>query len=130
MEPDPRIFFAAERTLMAWMRTAVTLIALGFMVSKFGTFLKLLAGQPGNGNLVFSLFIGVGLVLFGTLVIAMAAVQHRRFVQGTRVADLPEGYSSAFGSWIALCLTLMGVVLALYLIFSARGLNLNSAVVN
>lgn len=115
---------------MAWIRTAVTLIGLGFVVSKFGTFLRVLAGQSAVGNFTFSFLIGVSLVLFGTLVIALATVQHRRFVRNIRVADLPNGYSSAFSSWIATFLTLIGVLLALYLIFSARDLNLNSALVN
>jgi len=111
---------------MAWIRTALTFIGLGFMVSKFGTFIRMLAGHSSGSNFAFSLLIGVGLVLFGTLVIAMAAVQHRRFVQSVSAADLPKGYSTAFSSSIAICLTFMGGLLAFYLIFSARDLSLNS----
>ena len=33
---DPRVFFAAERTLLAWLRTGLALIALGFVVSALG----------------------------------------------------------------------------------------------
>ena len=39
---DPRVFFAAERTLLAWVRTALGLVGLGFVVARFGLFLKLM----------------------------------------------------------------------------------------
>ncbi|HEU4707865.1 MAG TPA: DUF202 domain-containing protein, partial [Methylophilaceae bacterium] len=39
---DPRVFFATERTLLAWIRTGLTVVALGFVVARFGLFLTLL----------------------------------------------------------------------------------------
>ena len=33
---DPSIFFAAERTLLAWFRSGLTVMALGFVVARFG----------------------------------------------------------------------------------------------
>ena len=41
---DPRVLFAAERTLLAWVRTSVTLMGLGFAVARFGVFLAVLRG--------------------------------------------------------------------------------------
>lgn len=40
---DPRIYMAAERTFLAWLRTAIGLIAFGFVVVKFNLFLKQLS---------------------------------------------------------------------------------------
>jgi Domain of unknown function (DUF202) len=37
---DPRVYFAAERTLLAWQRSAVAFIALGFVVERFGLFMR------------------------------------------------------------------------------------------
>lgn len=38
---DPRVLFAAERTLLAWQRPAIRLMAFGFVVERFGLFLRM-----------------------------------------------------------------------------------------
>lgn len=46
-ESDPRVFFAAERTFLAWIRTGLALMSFGFVVSRFELFLREIAGaQP------------------------------------------------------------------------------------
>ena len=50
MASDPRVFFASERTLLAWVRTGIAIVGLGFLVSRFGLFLRLVAAQGGNAN--------------------------------------------------------------------------------
>jgi hypothetical protein len=44
--PDPRVFFAAERTVLAWAQSGLTMMAFGFVVARFGLFLGLL--PPSN----------------------------------------------------------------------------------
>ena len=39
-EQDPRIYFAAERTFLAWIRTGLGLMGVGFAVARFGLFLR------------------------------------------------------------------------------------------
>lgn len=41
---DPRVFFAAERTLLAWNRTSLAWMAFGFVIERFGLFLRLMEG--------------------------------------------------------------------------------------
>ncbi|MDQ3427232.1 MAG: DUF202 domain-containing protein, partial [Gemmatimonadota bacterium] len=42
---DPRVYFAAERTMLAWLRTGIAIMAFGFVVARFGVFLRLLQAQ-------------------------------------------------------------------------------------
>jgi putative membrane protein len=70
---DPRVYFAAERTLLAWVRTGLTVIGLGFVVARFGLFLHLLRPDSTSGAHVGSTMIGVGLVLLGSVAVGMAA---------------------------------------------------------
>jgi len=118
-ESDPRVFFAAERTLLAWLRTGLTIIALGFVISRFGLFVQLLATQSQGSSPVarssLSAGLGVTFVIIGTLAIVVAAVQHQRFVATLPQADLPHAYFRAFAFVLSLLVGALGVVLASYL---------------
>ncbi len=37
---DPRVSLAAERTFLAWIRTGLALMGFGFVVARFGLFLR------------------------------------------------------------------------------------------
>ena len=65
---DPRINFAAERTLLAWIRTGLAMMGFGFVVARFGLFLRELAAMPGmppQKNSGLSLWMGTTLVVMG-----------------------------------------------------------------
>jgi uncharacterized protein DUF202 len=48
---DPRVYFAAERTMLAWLRTGIAVMAFGFVVARFGLFLRLLHAQAGRARI-------------------------------------------------------------------------------
>ena len=116
---DPRVFFAAERTLLAWLRTGLTVMALGFVIARFGLFLQLVAVQaPGNrptASTGFSAALGIAFVLAGALASLVATIQHRRFVATLPQADLPRSYSGAFGIAFGFFMAAVGLILAAYL---------------
>ncbi len=113
---DPRVYFAAERTLLAWVRTGLTVIGLGFVVARFGLFLRLLRGSAEVGGQFGSTLIGVGLVLLGSTSLAMAAWQHVRFCRELGPSGRPRLYITHWSIWFAVVLSAVGVVLAGYLL--------------
>ncbi|MEE9332334.1 MAG: DUF202 domain-containing protein [Methylophilaceae bacterium] len=118
-QPDPRIFFAAERTLLAWLRTGLTIIGIGFVISRFGLFVQLFATQSLSTALATSTSIsaalGIAFVLIGSLAIGSAAIQHRRFVATLTEANLPPAYASEFAFILSSIIAALGMALAAYL---------------
>ena len=119
MASDPRVFFASERTLLAWLRTGIAIVGLGFLVSRFGLFLRLLsardAAAAAQASVGYSHLIGVFLVALGSLSMAVAAIQHGRFVATLSEVDRPAAYSRTWAVWLAGLVTLASFALGAYL---------------
>jgi putative membrane protein len=118
-DSDPRIYFAAERTLLAWLRTGLTVIGLGFLVARFGLFLRLVRQPTADvSSLGASSAIGVGLVLLGAGVIAGSAWQHVRFCRGLPEGQRPARYGLRYGVWVSAVVAASGLALAIYLLWN------------
>lgn len=114
---DPRVFYAAERTMLAWVRTGLTVMGLGFVVARFGLFLRIirheLDAKPNPGPTL----VGVGLVLLGSAAMAVAAWRHARFCRGLEADAKPEPSLAAWSVWFSLALSTVGIFLAGYILF-------------
>jgi len=117
---DPRNFFAAERTLLAWIRTGLTIIALGFVVARFGLFMRLFARsvaaegvQPETSRLSGPL--GVLLVGVGAFAVILAATQFRGYVRTLQPDGFPPNYRTSTAVILAYTIAAIGVVLGVYL---------------
>jgi putative membrane protein len=66
---DPRVFFAAERTLLAWNRTSLSLMAFGFVIERSGLLLQMLKPDvPSSPGKHFSFWIGLAFLMLGSWV--------------------------------------------------------------
>jgi putative membrane protein len=120
MSSDPRVFFAAERTLLAWVRSGITVMALGFVVAKFGLFLNLISAASNSAihhqSSGLSSVFGIALVMIGVAVILGAQLNHRLYVETLPPEDVPKLAINWLGSLLTYSIALVGALLAYYLI--------------
>lgn len=117
---DPRVFFAAERTLLAWNRTGLALIAFGFVIERAGMLVALLLPDtPGTLNPVFTLWLGVLFILLGSLVSVLSTLQHRVVLRSLNAEEIPRGYRTDWAMLVNLVVALLGVLLAGWLLVTA-----------
>lgn len=115
--PDPRVYFAAERTLLAWLRTGITIMAFGFVIARFGLFLRLLQAQGGQFvTHGLSPYIGASLVALGVAATAAGAIEYQRFCRTIPKADMPSASSFRFVVVLSWAMVLIGGVLTVVLL--------------
>ena len=127
-ELDPRVYFAAERTMLAWIRTGIAMMGFGFVVARFGLFLREIApevlagtgaGAAAHGRPALSLWTGTSLVILGVWVNLAAAFRHftfrRRFLRGEPFLT-PKGLMTII---VSVLLAVIGIAMTLYLVLLA-----------
>ena len=119
---DPRVFFAAERTLMAWNRTGLTLMAFGFVIERFDLFVTMLARLPEKPlDHGLSFWIGMAFIWLGAASSALAVVQYRKVLRTLNPNEVPQGYWVNMGVLTNLAVAVLGFMLTAYLFTSHSG---------
>ncbi|MDP2339742.1 MAG: DUF202 domain-containing protein [Deltaproteobacteria bacterium] len=116
---DPRVAFAAERTLLAWVRTGLAMMGFGFVVSRFGWLMREV-GAIAHKDTAPGMAVGAGIALIaiGVLTNIVGAIQHEANMRRLRSGQDLDAGSSHRATAVALTLAVIGIVMAAY-VFSA-----------
>lgn len=111
-----RTRLAAERSLMAWIRTALSMIAFGFTLYKF---LQALHAQspvpiprPNAPRNVGLLLVGIG-----TFAVLVAAVQHWRYVR--KLSPGQPGWCWDLGILVAILIGALGILIFASIVYTS-----------
>lgn len=107
---------ANERTYLAWVRTAIAVMAFGFLIERFDLFLASLSHLVGKAiagvHLRGAEWAGLLLIVFGALIILLATL---RFLRCRRSID--DGQAVPYAGTLAeKVLTTILVIMALFLV--------------
>jgi putative membrane protein len=117
-DADPRVYFAAERTFLAWLRTGITVMAFGFVVARFGLFLRVLRAQGGevaHGS-GLSPYLGSVLVVLGAVATAAGTRRYQEFCSRLGRSELPSPHAEVLPIILGWSLVVLGAMMVAVLL--------------
>jgi len=114
---------ANERTFLAWVRTAIAVMAFGFLVEKFDLFLEIagrsLAGRAlSAGGQIVGTLAGLALILLGGAMMLLAILRFRQTTRAIDSQDIVSNAGARLDVTLAALLSLVGGVLFVYLLYT------------
>lgn len=113
------VYFAAERTLMSWIRAALGLMALGFVIDRLGLVLRQVL--PGDHSALppssFSFWAGALLVAAGALMAMVGAIRYLRFAfRYHHHGDTDPGYGLLPAIVFVVLVAVAGIIIVVFLL--------------
>jgi len=114
---------ANERTYLAWVRTAIAVMAFGFLVEKFDLFLEVAAQslsgqQPTALNQAVGDVAGLALILLGGAMMALATIRFRQVAKDIDAADVRPSRGTRMDVTLVMLLLVLGGTLFAFLIYT------------
>ena len=111
---------ANERTFLAWVRTAIAVMAFGFVIERFDLFLQVIAPQAAQRQIsphgqLFANAAGLAFIAIGIVMIAVAGWRFARTAKDIESDNEVPSAGARFDVGLAVLIGLLGVALFLYL---------------
>ncbi len=114
---DPRVYLAAERTFLAWIRTSVSLMGFGFLIARFALWLREYSAVTSQQNQPrLSTWLGLVMVCVGVAVCVLAAARYRGYVHALDLGVRNPRIHTGPSLLMAGALALVGLAIALHII--------------
>jgi putative membrane protein len=114
---------ANERTFLAWVRTAIAIMAFGFLVQKFDLFLRIASQSlavrtmPASSS-ILGTTAGLLLIVLGGAMMVFAAIRFRKTTLDIEAEEVRPGPGARLDITLVALLFLLGAILFAYLVYT------------
>ncbi|HEU5047692.1 MAG TPA: DUF202 domain-containing protein [Rickettsiales bacterium] len=115
-------YLANERTFLAWVRTSIAVISLGFVIAKFSVWMHEIATRltPGKPLPVtgISMSIGIAMMGFGGFLIGAAACHYHFTNKAIERGEVKANH--ALVMTVTVAIILLSIAMIIYMLLTAK----------